>query len=166
MKLLLLSLFALSTVGIGTTVALKHTTGFQEVEQEQTAPLMRAKLAGSQNVLDGLVSENFELIRHGAENMKRMSEAVNWPRADDQVYQHMGQEFRRQCDKLMELADTGDLDGAHYTFLQMTSSCINCHNYVRRAFRVERDAGNPQGPIRLIPTEWEGRTYKKDQSDR
>ena len=160
----LLSLFVLSSL-CAAAVLIQQDALTQEVQEDQTTPFMRAKLAGSQNVLDGLVSENFTLIRHGAENMKRMSEAVGWPRADDPVYQHMGEEFRRQCDKLVQLADASDLDGAHYTFLQMTSSCINCHNYVRRAFRVERDQSNPQGPIRLIPTEWEGRTYRGDKSD-
>ena len=39
----------------------------------QTASFMRAKLVGSQQVLDGLVSEDFHLIRRGAESMKKMS---------------------------------------------------------------------------------------------
>ena len=126
----------------------------------QTGPFMRAKLVAAQDVLNGLVTENFVLIQRGAEDMKRMSQAVQWPTADDQVYQHFGVEFRRQCDKLMQLANDRDLQGAHYTWLSMTTNCIDCHNYVRGAFRVEPNTEDPQGPIRLIPTEWDGPTFR------
>jgi hypothetical protein len=129
----------------------------------QTASFMRAKLMGSQQVLDGLVSEDYHLIRLGAESMKKMSEAVQWPQADDQVYQHYGKEFRRHCDKLMDSADANDLETAHHIFLQMTTKCIDCHRYVRASFRVEHPE-DPQGPIRLIPTDWEGQTFRKKRS--
>lgn len=136
----------------------------EETPAGRTAgPFMRAKLVASQDVLNGLVTENFDLIRRGAADMKRMSQAVQWPIADDKVYQHMGVEFRRQCDKLVQLADAGNLQGAHYTWLHITTTCIDCHNYVRSAFRVEQNQ-DPQGPIRLIPTDWEGRTYQRDRS--
>ncbi len=46
----------------------------------------------------------------------------------------------------------------------MTSTCIDCHNYVRSAFRVEHNAKDPKGPIRLIPTDWPGRTFNKEPS--
>ena len=121
---------------------------------------MRAKLVGSQSVLDGLVTENFGLIHRGAENMKLISEAVQWPKAEDKVYDHFGHEFRRQCDKLMKQADEKNLEGAHYTYLSMTSTCIDCHNYVRGKFRVVRDRTDPQGPMRLIPTEWNEKKFR------
>ena len=133
-------------------------------DRDETRPLMRAKLQGSEYVLDGLVTEDFSLIRRGAENMKNISLAVQWPRSQDQVYDHFGDEFRRQCDSLMDLADKRNLEGAHFTYLSMTTTCINCHNYVRRSFRVERDATHPQGPVRLIPTEWEGNTKRLQKS--
>ena len=124
---------------------------------------MHAKLVGSQNVLEGLVTEDFKRIYRGAENMKRMSEAVQWPRADDKVYSHYSEQFRRQCDKLMKLADDGNLEGTHYTYLGMTTTCINCHDYVRGKFRIQRDKDDPKGPVRLIPTEWEGNTFRKNR---
>ena len=135
-----------------------------EAKQDTTRPFMRAKLAGSQNVLDGIVTENFQLIRSGAEGMKSMSEAVQWPSSDDKVYEHFGKEFRRQCDKLIKSADSRDLEGAHYTFLGMTTTCINCHNYVRSAFRVEQNPDDPKGPVRLIPTDWEGKARRTERS--
>ena len=96
--------------------------------------------------------------------MKSLSEAVQWPRSEDKVYDHYGDEFRRQCAKLMKLADEKNLEGAHFTYLSMTTTCINCHNYVRGNLRVEPNREDPQGPVRLIPSDWKGNTFKKDRS--
>ena len=127
------------------------------------AAFMRAKLVGSQQVLDGLVSEDFRLILRGAESMKSMSQTVQWPQSDDAVYQHYSEDFQRHCDSLASSARQGKLEQAHYTYLQMTTQCINCHNYVRKRFKIERP-DEPSGPIRLIPTEWKGQTYRSDKT--
>ncbi len=156
-------IFALASLSaMFTGVAMVHSNQDAEApsQQNKTKSFMRAKLVGSQSVMDGLVTENFGLIRHGAENMKMISEAVQWPASEDKVYDHHGVEFRSQCDKLMRLADEKNLEGAHFTFLSMTTTCINCHNYVRGKFKVVRDRTDPQGPMRLIPTEWNEKTYR------
>ena len=162
MKSLVICLVVVSTMFAGIAIVQSSQTSLPQ--EDKTRPFMRAKLVGSQSVLDGLVTENFSLIHRGAENMKQMSEALQWPRAEDKVYDHYGDEFRRQCDKLMQLSDEKNLEGAHFTYLSMTTTCINCHNYVRGKFRVEKDANNPQGPVRLIPSDWEGQTFKPDRS--
>lgn len=162
MKRLLIGLIA--TFSLLTGIALVQSSQTATVQQDKTKPFMRAKLVGSQSVLDGLVTENFGLIHQGAENMKQMSLALQWPRAEDKVYDHYGDEFRNQCDKLMDLAEQKNLEGAHFTYLSMTTTCINCHNYVRGKFRVERNKDNPQGPVRLIPSDWKGQTYTPDRN--
>ena len=161
MKTAMLILISIYTLFTGAAIVgpnLAPTT------QDKTKPFMRAKLTGSQRVLDGLVSENFGLIHAGAQHMKAISEAVQWPRAEDKVYDHHGDEFRRQCDKLMQMADEKNLEGAQFTYLSMTTTCISCHSYVRGKFRVQRDEANPQGPVRLIPSDWKGNTFKPDRS--
>ena len=117
---------------------------------------MRAKLVSSQKVMEGLVTEQFSLIEKGSAEMLKMSEATHWPQSSDEVYKHYNDLFRRQCRKLMKQADGNDLQASHYTYLHMTTTCIDCHNYVRGRFRVEKDDSNRRGPIQLIPTEWEG----------
>ena len=164
MKALFVTLLSVSVLFVGAAFVYSNQQG-QVAQQDKTRPFMRAKLVGSQTVLNGLVTENFDLIHRGAEDMKKMSEASQWPRAEDKIYEHYGAEFRRQCDKLMQQAEKKNLEGAHFTFLSMTTTCINCHDYVRGAFRVERDDDNPQGPVRLIPTEWEGKTFRRDRAN-
>ena len=160
MKTILFALASLSAIFAGSAIVPLNYQQDTTPKQDNTKPFMRAKLSGSKDVMDGLVTENFRLIYQGAENMKAISEAVQWPRSEDKVYDHHGDEFRRQCDKLMQLAEEKNLEGAHFTFLGMTTTCINCHNYVRGKFRVVRDRTSPQGPMRLIPTEWDEKTYR------
>ena len=119
----------------------------------ETKVLMRAKLSSSQKVLEGLLAEDFTLIAQGAKEMKRISEAAEWPRARDAVYEHHAAELRRQCIKLESLAQTTNHEGASYTYLQMTSTCIDCHNYVRDELRI---AKKPHGGVQLIPAQIPG----------
>ena len=112
--------------------------------------LMRAKLSSSQKVLEGLLAEDFTLIAHGAREMKKISEAAEWPRSGDAVYEHFAAEFRRQCDKLESLANKTNREGATFTYLQMTTTCIDCHDHVRDSLRI---AEHPNGGVRLIPAQ-------------
>ena len=114
----------------------------------ETEVLMRAKLTSSQKVLEGLLAEDFTLIAQGAREMVRISEAAEWPRARDQVYEHYSTELRRQCNKLETLAGKTNHEGASFTYLHITTTCINCHEYVRDALRI---ADQPNGGVQLIP---------------
>lgn len=126
---------------------------------DETPLLMRAKLANTQKVIEGLVTENFGLVGEGAREMKRIAEAAHWPQAVDEVYQHHSVNFRMQCEKLMDQARRKDLQAAHYTYLHLSTSCIDCHSYVRHRFKIERNELG--GPVQLIPTRWEGEVKNK-----
>lgn len=119
-----------------------------------TTPFMRAKLASSQLVLEGLVTEQFDLIAKGAAQMKAMSQAAEWPRSPDKVYDHHSEEFRRLASQLERLAKSRNLEGASFTHMHMTSVCIRCHNYVRGSLRIANDPDGEPGSVLLIPSEW------------
>ena len=122
----------------------------QQREIDETKVLMRAKLTSSQRVLEGLLVDDYQRIRQGAREMIRISEAAEWPRARDEVYEHYSTELRRQCNKLDDLAAKRNHEGASFTYLHITTTCINCHDYVRDALRV---ADQPDGGVRLIPAQ-------------
>ena len=130
------------------------------------AVFMRAKLASCQKVMEGLVTEDFRLIARCASEMEQMSEAALWPTTTDKSYLHYQEAFRRQCERLAELAESRNLSGVHYTYLNLATTCVNCHDYVRHSFRVQEDNSNPRGPVMLIPNEWEesGRVPAKETS--
>ncbi len=121
--------------------------------------LMRSKLLNSQNVLEGLLRSDFAAIKNGAKQMKAISEADEWPRSRDPVYEHFSQTFRRQCNQLEQAADQRHREGVRFTYLAITTTCVNCHDYVRDSRRVAQPA---QSDVRLIPSHWPSRVSKQE----
>jgi len=115
---------------------------------------MRVKLKSSGKVLEGIVTRDFKLIDEGAQEMQDMSRASDWPRAQDDTYEHYSVEFRRLCGKLSTMAKEKNLEGVSFTYMQLTSSCITCHEHV---FSSLKEAPDPSGPFQLIPNAPVGR---------
>lgn len=129
--------------------------------QANTPVFMRAKLASSKRVLEGLVLDDFAMVEKAAHEMKTLSEHTHWPKSTDKVYEHFTSEFRQQCDKLARLAKKKDRDGTHFTFLSISTTCVDCHGYVRGRFRVAANTSNASSPIPLIPTEWDAKPIRR-----
>ncbi len=117
---------------------------------EKLAALMLAKLASSQKVVSGLVSEDFAEIRRGAEELNRICEATDWAGHSDQIYAHHRTELKRQSQKLIKLADDRNLDGAAFTYMHSLTTCISCHQYCRDVLKIADDFG-PKGKVVPIP---------------
>ena len=135
----------------------------RNVGQPETAfVLMEAKLANSEQLLRGLVTEDFDMIIKASRKLRKIAEAAHWPSSIDEVYQHHSFEFRRQCDKLIANANKKDVQAAHFSFLQLTTSCVDCHEYVRPRFKIDK---KPGGAIQLIPTEWNRDKIQRPEPD-
>ncbi len=115
---------------------------------EQLPGLMLAKLASTQRVVAGLVSKNFSEIKRGAQDMQRICDAAQWELHPDPVYGHHRTELRRQSMKLAELAETQNLDGAAFAYMQTMSTCISCHEHCRDVLRI---AELPKSMNRVVP---------------
>ena len=115
-------------------------TGASDTE----AALMRAKLASSQRIVEGLMAQDFKLIRNGAQELEKICEATQWHAEEDQVYAHYRAELRRTAKKLAILAQDKDQDGATYTYMHSITTCISCHDYCRDVLHVAREEPNLQ----------------------
>lgn len=116
----------------------------------QLSALMLAKLASSQKVVGGLVSEDFEEIKRGADEILRIADAEEWEDHEDQVFAHHRTELKRQAQKLSKLADDRNLDGAAFTYFHSLTTCISCHQYCRDVLKIADDMG-PMDKIVPIP---------------
>jgi len=103
---------------------------------DELAGLMRAKLASSQKVVEGLMAKDFDLIGKGGLEMIKVCDASQWHASDDQVYAHYRAELRRSAKKLILLAEEKNLDGAAYTYMHSLTTCMNCHDYCRDVLHV------------------------------
>jgi hypothetical protein len=101
------------------------------VEPDKVAAFMRAKLGHSQNVLEGLAIEDFDLIDRGANDLALASQASSWQVLQTADYARHSDEFRRSCNTLRTAAKARNLDGAALAWMEVTMKCIQCHKYVR-----------------------------------
>jgi hypothetical protein len=104
-------------------------------QPDQVAVFMRAKLGHSQNVLEGLAVEDYDLIARGAHDLSLASQASSWQVLQTEDYARQSAEFRRSCDALRAAAKAKNLDGAALAWMEVTMKCVQCHKYVRDAAR-------------------------------
>ena len=83
-----------------------------DVIPDRVAVFMRAKLAHSQNVLEGLATEDFDLIERGAQELSLASQDSNWQVLQTEDYVRQSAEFRRACDSLRDAAQRLAAPGA------------------------------------------------------
>jgi hypothetical protein len=126
----------------------------QSVPVEPPMPtLMLAKLASTQAVAAGLVSQDFDRIRQGANELVRICDASLWEQNVDQVYMHHRVELRRQAMKLARMADDQNLDGAAFAYMNSMATCISCHQHCRDVLRIADRSPSTGGVIRIPATD-------------
>ncbi len=91
---------------------------------------MRKKLEYSKNILDGLVTEDFEKIRQNAESLSELGKH-KWLENESSAYRTQNQVFWLTAGSLALAAKEKNLDGATLSYTQMTLSCVNCHKLIR-----------------------------------
>ena len=92
---------------------------------------MQVKLEDSKKVLEGLTTENFDLIVKNSQEMSLLSEDALWQVLQTPEFVQRSADFRRITDRLTEVARKKNLDGAALAYVELTMSCIECHKYVR-----------------------------------
>src|SRR5579872_389683 len=123
------------TVGICVTFVAGAWLAYSADEQPKVVggvrTFMRMKLDASTKILEGLTTENFAMIRDGAQTLRNMSNAEKWRISNDALYRQYSQEFANHAEKLQEKANDRNLDGATLAWVECTMSCIRCHNHAR-----------------------------------
>ena len=94
---------------------------------------MHKKLSASQSLLEGLVTEDFNLIADGAKQLKTTALAAEFMVFDDAEYVEHADDYRRVVNKLAVAAKEKRLEGATLGYMDMTMQCVECHKRVRNA---------------------------------
>jgi hypothetical protein len=101
---------------------------------QSRAEFMRAKLAHSKDILDGLTREDYAQIARGARALKAMRESPEWAplsRPEAGEYRVYSLELGELTDRLISRADAKDIDGAAQAYIGLTKNCLNCHKELR-----------------------------------
>ncbi len=123
-KLLLLTL--LLTIATGLSVALAQTKRNRAAKE-----FMRDKLELSQRVLEGLATEDYNLIITKGTRLSAMSKEADWRVFENPDYDQQSAIFRRHVNSLVKAAKDKNLDAATLAYVRVTMSCVDCHKLVR-----------------------------------
>ena len=138
----------LLTAGFGATWSLvRGEPKPAPVYQPPETALMRAKLASSHKIMEGLVARDFKQIHDGAAELKRICRATEWEAHSDPVYGHYRNELVRQANKLIEAAGQSNTDSATFAYMNALTSCINCHEHCRDVLKI----ASVRRPTKVIP---------------
>jgi hypothetical protein len=117
-------------------------SGFVQA-QDNVAVFMKAKLKHSQEVLKGLVIEDFDLIAKNSQAMSLLCEDELWQVLQTPEYSARSAEFQRSVAAVTEAARKKNLEAATLGYVDVTLKCVNCHKYVRKV-RMARLEEFPQ----------------------
>ena len=103
----------------------------QEKKKEPDA-LMTAKLKHAQDVLEGLLLNDPAKVEEAGEELLRISKAaqVRRPKATLE-YDHHAHTFQKGAETVIEKAKARNMDGATLAYLDVTCTCVRCHQYTR-----------------------------------
>lgn len=140
-------LLLLTVVGLGWSFVRGESKPPARLRQAPESALMRAKVASSQKIMEGLVAKDFLEIRTGAEELLRICRATEWEGHSDPVYGHHRSELIRQANKLIEGADKSNLDVSTFAYINALTTCINCHDHCRDVLKI----ANVKRTAKIIP---------------
>lgn len=113
----------------------------------ELAEFMHVKLDATDQILEGLVTDDLRLLLKGADKLKEMSEAEKWRVSNDMAYRRQSEDFQHCVEKLRRAVREESLDGAALAWFDTTMSCIECHKWVRRVLIADSKAPLTPGAI-------------------
>ncbi len=115
-----------------TAGAIMAARAIADVEVEKDlGSIMHEKLDLAQNVLKGLVLEDFGQIQKDCEKLKDLNLNTQWAKRNSPEYRRFSTEFHWAVDKIQKQAKEENLDAATLGVTQMVVSCVQCHKLVR-----------------------------------
>jgi cytochrome c556 len=104
----------------------------QEKKKREPDPLMVAKLKEAQTLLEGLALNDPAKVQKSAEELLRISKQAQFRKAlNTAKYELHANSFQRSAETVIEKAKAKNIDGATLAYLDMTMTCVRCHQHTR-----------------------------------
>lgn len=107
---------------------------------------MHQKLAASTQILKGLMIEDLKLVADNANELLDMSKEERWRASNDMMYLQHSTQFRIAVDDLYKKAEKNSIDGASLAWVNVTMSCIKCHEWVRNVVLADLEDSAQTSP--------------------
>ena len=103
----------------------------QDEPRKGLSKFMRQKLEASSTVLEGLCTEDLELVSKGSKVLLQMSHEERWRVSADMLYRRYSNEFSSAVEELLKESEDQDMDGTSLAWVNVTMKCLKCHEWVR-----------------------------------
>ncbi len=103
----------------------------QSKRERAVKEFMRDKLELAQRMLEGITTEDFDLIIAKGIRLSAMTKEADWRVFENPNYDQQSATFRHHVDSLVKAAKKKDSDAATLAYVRMTMSCVDCHKLVR-----------------------------------
>ena len=100
--------------------------------EDDLPAFMKVKLRHAEKVLEGLATEDYELIVKNSQAISLLCEDEMWAVLQTPEYRERSREFRRSVDSITEAARSKNLEAAALSYVDSTMKCVSCHKYVRK----------------------------------
>ena len=114
-------------------MAVAAPTPQQPTERER---FMRQKLSMVNKIVEGLATEDFEMVEKGGKELAELAESATWVSDRDPFYGHYSSNFQQAVRGLIESADTESASKVTFAYVHVTFSCTACHQHVRNVERL------------------------------
>jgi cytochrome c556 len=117
--------------------------------QIQMRQLMIEKLQTSQKLLEAIAKGDFKQIGQHADRLSQIANQTEWMANKTPRYQLHSNEFRRAAETMAQKAKEKNLDGVTLAYMDMTMSCVRCHQYTREVCDARLPVPRPGGALAL-----------------
>lgn len=93
--------------------------------------VMQRKLAHAQKLLEGLALNDYDKLSKEADNLRQCAREASWQVLKTPKYELYSNDFLRQMEAIQKAAKNKNVDAAALAYVDMTLTCVKCHQHVR-----------------------------------
>ena len=112
---------------IGAAIYAQNEPGTKPIKM-----FMQLKLEPAKQILEGIATEDFELINRSAQRIRTLTLDENWMTIQTPEYKQQSKDFQRSIMMISDAAKNRNIDGATLGYVQMTLYCVQCHRSLRK----------------------------------
>lgn len=122
---LAVALAAVVAAGVG------HAQEKKPPDKAKPPTVMQRKLTHAQRALEGLAVNDFARVEAAADELTQCAQEASWRVLKTPRYELYSNDFVRQLASLKKAARAKNTDAAALAYVEVTLTCVKCHQYVR-----------------------------------
>lgn len=112
---------------VGATIYAQNEPGTKPLKM-----FMQLKLEPAKQILEGIATEDYDLINRSAQRIRTLTLDENWMTIQTPEYKQQSKDFQRAIAMISDAAKQRNIDRATLGYVQMTLSCVECHRGLRK----------------------------------